>query len=88
MQCEAHVGFVFTDGPAPLGLRFQVNSGAVNFHKKEWFEMSRVTPEYSRKVRKEQAVSRNGNEQFAVLLADEQMLGLGTYKDRRQAMAD
>lgn len=50
--------------------------------------MSRITPEYARKVRKEQSTSREGNAMFGELLSDEKMLGLGSYKDRAKAIAD
>jgi hypothetical protein len=74
---------VFGDGPAPLGLRFQVNSAAVVFEAKPWFEQSDYTKRQINRMLAEKNKSFDAEANFQNgIIADEDRLRLPNFSER------
>ena len=78
------MGYVYDDGPPPLGLRYQINSVALNFQLKPWFEAPKSPFMVKRKTRELQKQAEI-IEEYNVLIKDEQMMEMGTFRDRLAA---
>ena len=82
LQCESHLGYVYDDGPPPLGLRYQINSASLNFHKKPWFEVPELSYEQRREIADQREKQSEKMALYDELLQDEAKMKMGTYKDR------
>ena len=88
VQCESHLGQVFTDGPAPFGLRFQINSASVDFKLKPWWSIPATTYDQRREHALKQQASKVVNQKYKDILDDEERLGMTDYRGRLAAKAE
>lgn len=82
------MGHVYDDGPAPLGLRFQINSASLDFKKKEWQQIPEVTSKTIYHEDKKRKTTKVYHEEYQEILVDEKLLGLGRYENRSKKLLD
>ena len=80
-NCEAHIGHVFSDGPAHFGKSFQVNSASLSFLGKPWQEAPKYTYEEHVARAKRQAETKHALTQYQLLLEQEKLLKVLSYRD-------
>ena len=81
-NCEAHIGFVYNDGPLPFNKRFQVNDAAITFEPKPWFKLPELSKETVNKVKKHMKITKAGNDKFIHLIHEEKKWSLPSYENR------
>ena len=76
---------MYDDGPAPLNMRFQINSASLDFLKKEWFSIPETTPKQRREEDVKVIKTLKGEKEYQELLDDEKMMGLTRFTNRRKS---
>ena len=74
---------MYDDGPAPLGLRYQINSSSLTFEKKPWFEIPEHSASQKRAQMRQRVHQYQRMELFNELVRDENLMSLGNYRERK-----
>eukprot|EP00347_Sterkiella_histriomuscorum_P003558 403363832 len=81
-NCEAHLGLVYNDGPAPYGKRFSINSGSVSFTPKPWGKAPTMTHDERMEFRRQQVIMKKNQQDVQDLKDQAKMLGLKSWIDK------
>ena len=81
-NCEAHLGYVYDDGPGPLYKRIQISDPALNFTPKPWFTIPEFSREKWQEMKKIRQTSIKGSESYFKLINDENFMGIKSYAER------
>lgn len=84
-NCESHLGHAFTDGPAPFFKRFMVNSAAIVFVPKPWFEMPEDR-KITRARNRFKLLQKKGQRRYNNFLKLEQECRVPSYEERLKKM--
>ena len=76
------MGYVYDDGPPPLGLRYQVNSASLVFEKKPWFEVPELSKLKRRNLARQRVAQAEKMDMYNELLRDEERMGIPSLKER------
>ena len=83
-NCEAHIGFVYDDGPLPFNKRFLISDNALIFEKKPFYEMPDLSKEEIRKVKTHRKTCAVGEKKYKHLLKEENKWNIPRYEDRER----